>query len=37
MPVSESVSSRILCLPLYAGLEAKDLELIVSILNEVLK
>jgi len=33
MPVSESVASRILCLPLYVGLEIKHLEKMVQILN----
>lgn len=36
MPVSESVASRILCLPLYVGLEESDLMEIVSIINEIL-
>ena len=34
MPVSESVASRILCLPLYVGLTKDDLMKIVSIINE---
>ncbi len=34
MPISESVASRILCLPLYVGLQMTDLELIVSIVNQ---
>jgi dTDP-4-amino-4,6-dideoxygalactose transaminase len=33
MPVSESIASRILCLPLYAGLTDEDLNRIVSVLN----
>ncbi|MES2544085.1 MAG: DegT/DnrJ/EryC1/StrS family aminotransferase [Bacteroidota bacterium] len=33
MPISESISSRICCLPLYVGLEDKNLELIVSLIN----
>lgn len=33
MPVSESIASRILCLPLYAGLETSDLEQIVHLIN----
>ena len=33
MPISESIASRILCLPLYVGLTNTDLELIVSIIN----
>jgi dTDP-4-amino-4,6-dideoxygalactose transaminase len=32
MPVSESVASRILCLPLYVGLSQKDLNLIIRLL-----
>ncbi len=34
MPISESISSRILCLPLYVGLEHKDIETITKIVNE---
>lgn len=34
MPISESIASRILCLPLYVGLPASDLERIVSIINK---
>lgn len=34
MPISESIASRILCLPLYVGLPASDLEKIVSIINK---
>jgi dTDP-4-amino-4,6-dideoxygalactose transaminase len=34
MPVSESIASRILCLPLYVGLITNDLEIIVSIINQ---
>ena len=33
MPVSESIASRILCLPLYAGLSADDLKKIVLLVN----
>jgi dTDP-4-amino-4,6-dideoxygalactose transaminase len=33
MPVSESIASRILCLPMYVELNQSDLEFIVSILN----
>jgi dTDP-4-amino-4,6-dideoxygalactose transaminase len=33
MPISESISSRILCLPLYVGLNDEELRLIVSIIN----
>jgi dTDP-4-amino-4,6-dideoxygalactose transaminase len=36
MPVSESVASRILCLPLYLGLLKEDLNRIVSIVNKFL-
>ncbi len=33
MPISESISSRILCLPLYVGLGKEDLRRIVLIIN----
>ncbi|NJY63937.1 DegT/DnrJ/EryC1/StrS family aminotransferase [Salinimicrobium sp. CDJ15-81-2] len=33
MPVSETISSRILCLPLYVGLKDEDLSIITEILN----
>lgn len=33
MPVSESIAARVLCLPMYVGLNQCDLELIISILN----
>ncbi|WP_130736149.1 DegT/DnrJ/EryC1/StrS aminotransferase family protein [Flavobacterium sp. J27] len=33
MPISESISPRILCLPLYVGLEETDLNKIATILN----
>lgn len=33
MPVSESIASRILCLPLYVGLSNEDLNRIVRVLN----
>jgi dTDP-4-amino-4,6-dideoxygalactose transaminase len=36
MPISESIASRILCLPLYVGLEEKELERICKIINHVL-
>lgn len=36
MPISESIASRILCLPLYVDLSTADLELIVSLINELL-
>lgn len=35
MPIAESVSSRILCLPLYVGLHLNDLEKIVSTINSL--
>jgi dTDP-4-amino-4,6-dideoxygalactose transaminase len=35
MPISESVSLRVLCLPLYVGLNKNELEQIVSIINEL--
>jgi dTDP-4-amino-4,6-dideoxygalactose transaminase len=33
MPISESIASRVLCLPLYVGLLERDLKKIVDILN----
>lgn len=33
MPISESISSRILCLPLFVGLQQKDAETIITIIN----
>jgi dTDP-4-amino-4,6-dideoxygalactose transaminase len=33
MPVSESIASRILCLPLYVDLQQNDIQQIVSVLN----
>jgi len=33
MPVSESIASRILCLPLYVGLQKEDIRLITEIIN----
>lgn len=33
MPISESIASKILCLPLYVGLEKQDLEKISIIIN----
>lgn len=33
MPISESVASRVLCLPLYAELVVSDVKKIVNILN----
>lgn len=34
MPVAESTASRVLCLPLYVGIETTDLEKIVQLINE---
>lgn len=34
MPISESIASRILCLPLYVGLSKKDLEKITLLINK---
>ncbi|SHI63442.1 DegT/DnrJ/EryC1/StrS family aminotransferase [Flavobacterium terrae] len=36
MPISESVASRILCLPLYVGLPTSDLKRITSIINKII-
>jgi dTDP-4-amino-4,6-dideoxygalactose transaminase len=36
MPVSESIASRVLCLPLYAGLEEEDVLGIIKIINSKL-
>lgn len=36
MPISESVSKRIMCLPLYVGLEKEDLNQIVKTIKEFL-
>lgn len=36
MPISESIASRILCLPLFVGLENQDLKNICSIINRTL-
>jgi dTDP-4-amino-4,6-dideoxygalactose transaminase len=35
-PVSEDISQRVLCLPLYVGLESPDIERIASIINRLL-
>lgn len=35
MPISESIASRILCLPLYVGLEEENLKKISTIINSV--
>lgn len=34
MPISESVSSRIMCLPLYVGLSTAELDLIIGLINK---
>ena len=34
MPISESIASRILCLPLYVGLSSNDLDKIVYTINK---
>ncbi|PWA03893.1 DegT/DnrJ/EryC1/StrS family aminotransferase [Flavobacterium psychrotolerans] len=36
MPISEKIASSILCLPLYVGLEERDLKIICAILNSIL-
>lgn len=36
MPIAESVASRILCLPLYSGINKEELEQIVLLINSVL-
>lgn len=36
MPVSESVASRILCLPVYSGLEKEDVNRIIQLINQSL-
>jgi dTDP-4-amino-4,6-dideoxygalactose transaminase len=33
MPISESIASRILCLPLYVGLQEQELKKIITIIN----
>jgi dTDP-4-amino-4,6-dideoxygalactose transaminase len=35
MPISESIASRVVCLPLYVGLTREDLEKIVQIINKL--
>lgn len=35
MPVSESIASRVVCLPLYVGLSTLELEKIVTIINKL--
>jgi dTDP-4-amino-4,6-dideoxygalactose transaminase len=34
MPISESIASRILCLPLYVGLERREIDEITNLLND---
>jgi dTDP-4-amino-4,6-dideoxygalactose transaminase len=34
MSVSEDISKRILCLPIFSGLKRKEIELVVSVINE---
>lgn len=34
MPISESISSRIMCLPLYVGLNEQELKIIIEIINK---
>lgn len=36
MPISESIASRIICLPLYVGLEEENLKKISTIINSVI-
>jgi len=36
MPISESIAQRVLCLPLYVGLEESNVKLISTIINSVL-
>ena len=36
MPVSESIASRVLCLPLYSGLEKEDVNRIIQLINQSL-
>jgi dTDP-4-amino-4,6-dideoxygalactose transaminase len=36
MPVSESIAQRVMCLPLYKGIETVDLERIVKLIQETL-
>lgn len=33
MPISDAIAAKVLCLPLYVGLEIKDMEKIVTIIN----
>ena len=36
-PISESISSRVLCLPLYVGLKEHEIELIVNVIKTAVK
>lgn len=36
MPISEDIASRVLCLPLYAGLSEKETQQIVTLINQAL-
>ena len=36
MPIAESISKRILCLPLYTGLKAEEIKLISEAINNLL-
>lgn len=36
-PISEDISSRIMCLPLYVGIKKEEIETIANIINETLK
>ena len=35
-PISESISSRVICLPLYVGLKQQEIELIVGLIKKAL-
>jgi dTDP-4-amino-4,6-dideoxygalactose transaminase len=37
MPISESIATRILCLPLYVGLKEEELKLIVSLISNSIR
>ena len=36
MPISEKISSKILCLPLYVGLSKKKQNLIINVVNDII-
>lgn len=36
-PISESISNRVVCLPLYVGLKQQDIELIAGVIKGTLK